>query len=115
MFPLLHEPGPTPHVHLLVRDVAGARVALRADTCTNVDAAAHEEEQRRGRSGTSVAVQTDGHGQFRYVPWMGLVFCSSARSFEASSHSLVMVLGGAGAEAGVRQAKRVQDTGSTYQ
>lgn len=32
------------------------------------------------------------------LPVMGLIFCSLAISVEASCHSLVMVLGGAGAE-----------------
>ena len=51
----------------------------------------------RGKRQVSDTVLKRDGGGGAHVPWIGSIFCSFARSFIASSHSLVMVLGGGGA------------------
>ena len=59
------------------------------------------EDVRRGRGGEENGTRQGSPGgngtvESRNVPWMGFIFCSAARSFDACSHSFVIVRGGAG-------------------
>lgn len=77
-----------PLAHQLSRNESLAGVTIGADTCRGGTARSGDE-----RAVSDIRSRADDD-----LPVMGLIFCSLAISVEASCHSLVMVLGGAGAE-----------------
>jgi hypothetical protein len=79
----LERQGETKAGRLLVDNETFAAVAFGGDTC-----------DREWSADWSDSIEIESHGSSENVPVTGLRFFSLARSFMASSHSLVRVLGG---------------------